>query len=345
MKRVLFFSLLSLFVLVCCNTNSTHYCTVKGTVKGLEDGTKLELENEFNHFEIVGKGVVKNGTFEINPNVSAPTHVYLYTKDGEQLKDFFLEPGTIIVNVDASDEKDYLTGATGTLTNEISHKYRTLVKSGNQEAAKALMDSVLDAEQTGVLALYFAPDYYKSSTQALSVLDRLSPELAKLEYVADLREELTRRLKTDPGKKYINMEYPDRNGKPISLSSVINNPNNRYVLIDLWATWCESCVEMVPELVELYAKYHEKGFEIYSLSMDPESRYDMWKTFIAENKMNWINVCDRSGGRENSKVWHNYALGGIPTTLLIDCQTGNIIARNEPELDKILDKLLTTQNR
>ena len=340
MKRLFILTILSLFVLASCHQKSTEsgYCTVKGTVKGLKDGTKLELQDEFQHFEIVGKGVVKDGTFEIHPDVSAPTHVYLYTKDGDQLKDFILEPGTILVEVDATDEDDYRTGATGTPSNDLDRRHLELYDRGDKEAANALIDSILNAEQTGALALDYAHNWCDSTAQALRALERLSPELAKLDFVTEFKDELTRRLKTEAGNKYVDMEYPDVNGKQIRLSSVVNNPNNRYVLVDFWATWCSGCVESVPHLVELYAKYHQKGLEIYGVSMDPKGRFDIWKTFLPKNKMTWINVCDfNGGGKENSKAWYDYALSGIPTTLLIDCQTGEIIFRGN--LDAIEAKL------
>ena len=43
------------------NQNQSDYCTVKGTVKGLSDGTKLELLDAFNNWEVVGTGSVKKG--------------------------------------------------------------------------------------------------------------------------------------------------------------------------------------------------------------------------------------------------------------------------------------------
>lgn len=97
-------------------------------------------------------------------------------------------------------------------------------------------------------------------------------------------------------------------------------------------------VKNIPQLVEIYAKYHKRGLGIYGVSFDPKRRCDTWKTFLQKNKMTWINVCDfNGGGKKNSKAWYDYALSGIPTTLLIDCQTGKIIARGE--LDEIEAKL------
>ena len=329
------------------NQKQSDYCTVKGTVKGLSDGTKLELLDAFNNWEVVGTGSVKKGAFEIHPDVSSPTHVYLYVQEGLQLKDFILEPGTILVEVDANDEEDLGTGAKGTPSNEIDYKYLALIHSGNQEAAQAIKDSVLNAKQTGALALAKVEYWCKSSVQALGVLDRLSPELAALPYIEELRKELTQRIKTEPRTEgcdivplFIDMEYPDVNGKPISLSSVVNNPNNRYVLVDFWATWCTGCVEAMPQLKEIYAKYHEKGLEIYGLSVNSDRK--LWGSFVEERQLAWVNVCDGTGGsKEDSKVRQDYALRGYPTTLLIDCQSGEVIARDElEEIDTMLAELL-----
>ncbi len=329
------------------NQKQSDYCTVKGTVKGLSDGTKLELLDAFNNWEVVGTGSVKKGAFEIHPDVSSPTHVYLYVQEGLQLKDFILEPGTIRVEVDANDKEDLETGAKGTPSNEIDYKYFALSRSGNQEAAQAIKDSVLNAEQTGALALAKIEYWCKSSVQALDVLDRLSPELAALPYIEELRKELTQRIKTEPRTEgsdivplFIDMEYPDVNDKPISLSSVVNDPNNRYILVDFWATWCSGCVEAMPQLKEIYAKYHEKGLEIYGLSVNSDRK--LWGSFVEERQLAWVNVCDGTGGsKEDSKVRQDYALRGYPTTLLIDCQSGEVIARGElEEIDTMLAELL-----
>ena len=328
------------------NSQLPEYCTVKGNIKGVKDGTKLVLQDAWNGFEVIEKSVVTDGTYEFHPHIAEPTHVYLYTKDGIQLKDFILEPGTITADVDADDEEDYAVCGIGTVSNDLRRKRNELESSGNKAAADSLMYEVLSAEETGPLALLFAADVCNSSVKALSALNRLSPDLAKKPFVEELREELTRRVRTEPRTEgsdiiplFIDMSYPDVNGKPVSLSSVVQNPDNRYVLIDFWATWCSPCVASVPLLKELYAKYHAKGFEIYSVSEDGDEKN--WKSFVSKNQMTWINVKDDQPGRKGSKAWFDYALHGIPTFLLVDTQSGEIIARNnKDELDSLLDKLL-----
>ena len=101
-----------------------------------------------------------------------------------------------------------------------------------------------------------------------------------------------------------------------------------------WATWCAPCLESIPKLKEVYAKYHDKGLEIYGISQD--SKTQEWKSFVAEKEMTWINVLAHGG-----KVYKEYGIQYIPTVFLIDCKTGEILVHEaHPDLDAILSELL-----
>ena len=320
-------------------------CIVKGTVKGVRNGTKVELLNEWDQYNVVGTGKVRNGAFEIYPTMSGPAHVYLYVHNGTQLKDFFLEPGTILVEATAEDESLLFTGATGTPTNDLYHKYLTLGTDGQDDSSRtSFRDSVMAQATGGSLALYFSQN--GTAARALPVLDRLSPELAALPFVADLRDELTRRAKTeprlsedDPANFFVDMEFPDVDGNLVKLSDVVNDPANRYVLLDFWTTWCGPCNEDLPYVRDIYARYHGKGLEIYSVSEDVNE--ERWKPFMAEHGMTWINVHDTNPGRGNDGIWETYALHGVPTLILIDGNTGEIIARgSQLDLEALLSERL-----
>lgn len=348
MKKLIFaFSLM--LVLGACQSqpqSQSGYCTVKGNIKGVRNGTKLELQDEYDSFKVIETVRVKDGAYEFHPCVAGPTHVYLYIKNGLQLKDFILEPGTIVADVDATDEDDYAVCATGTPSNDFLSKIDSLYDNGDKEAFLALRDEVLNADETGILGLYLAGRGGTPACKGLRALEHLSPDFASMPYVAALREELARRAKTEPAPEgsetpncFIDMEFPDANGNLISLSSVVNDPANRYVLLDFWATWCSPCRESIPVLKDLYAKYHEMGLEIYSVSEDVNEKN--WKSFLPENGMDWINVRDDKPGRQNSKAWFDYALHGIPTMLLLDGETGEILLRDHmADFDATLSALL-----
>ena len=52
------------------------------------------------------------------------------------------------------------------------------------------------------------------------------------------------------------------------LDSVIAGYRGQVVLVDYWATWCLSCVELFPHTVELHEKFGEKGLAVISVSLD-----------------------------------------------------------------------------
>ena len=84
----------------------------------------------------------------------------------------------------------------------------------------------------------------------------------------------------------------------------------------------------------MYAKYHDKGLEIYSISQDSKAKD--WKEYVEKNEMTWINVLAPVSG----KVYKDYGIEIIPRVFLIDCKTGEILVHEgQPDLEAILSKL------
>jgi len=112
---------------------------------------------------------------------------------------------------------------------------------------------------------------------------------------------------------------PNPDGDTIALSSL----RGKYVLIDFWASWCRPCRVENPHLVENYKKYHDKGFEIYQVSLDKKK--EAWVNAIKQDKLNWLHVSDLQYW--NSAPAKIYKVEGIPASFLINRQ-GKIIAKN-----------------
>ena len=151
------------------------------------------------------------------------------------------ESGTVRVDVNDEDESTLFLGATGTPDNDLFHRIKILEKDGRKEEAVALMDSVLAEKQAGPLALRLAPYHCQSSYQYLRVLDKLTPELDAMPYVAQTREELTRRIKTEPRPEgvdfipvYIDMDYPDVHGNPVSTFQKMKRNGNSSLRKTRW---------------------------------------------------------------------------------------------------------------
>lgn len=111
----------------------------------------------------------------------------------------------------------------------------------------------------------------------------------------------------------------DVNGKVRSLAEF----RGKVVLIDFWASWCGPCRQENPNVVNMYKQFHNKGFEIFSVSLDKAEK--AWKGAIAEDDLTWTHVSDLKFW--DSKPAADYGVKSIPFTVLID-KEGKIIAKN-----------------
>ena len=121
------------------------------------------------------------------------------------------------------------------------------------------------------------------------------------------------------GQPFIDFTGETLDGKSVSLSEIVQN--NKLVMLDFWASWCAPCMQSMPELVDIYKEYKEKGLEIIGISSDENAQ--RWKNAIQKNGMNWLQI--RSAGED--RIGQDYVIKFIPYTILIG-QDGKIIARH-----------------
>ena len=69
----------------------------------------------------------------------------------------------------------------------------------------------------------------------------------------------------------------------------------KVVLLSFWATWCEPCIDAVPELRRLYTQYEKEPFVMVGVNLDHD-RATATK-FVEANGMGWPQVTDESSAR------------------------------------------------
>jgi len=129
-------------------------------------------------------------------------------------------------------------------------------------------------------------------------------------------------VKTSIGKAYTDLELSAPDGKTVKLSDLMKN--NKVTLIDFWASWCGPCRSEMPNVINAYNQFKDKGFGIVGISLD--SNAEAWKTAIGELGMTWAQMSDLKGWK--SLAAETYGVTSIPHTILIDNSTGAIIARD-----------------
>jgi len=117
------------------------------------------------------------------------------------------------------------------------------------------------------------------------------------------------------GKTVSNFVLSDPQDKPISFDQF----KGKYVMLDFWASWCGPCRQSFPTMRKIYQQYKDKGFEIFSISIDENKA--AWLKAVTEENNPWAQALD------NQDVSHKgFAITGVPTTYLIDPQ-GKIVAK------------------
>jgi thiol-disulfide isomerase/thioredoxin len=98
----------------------------------------------------------------------------------------------------------------------------------------------------------------------------------------------------------------------------------KVVLLDFWATWCPPCRAELPNVVATYQKYHDKGFDVLSVSLDEPMNGPALLQFVHDHNMTWPQIYD--GQYWNAAVAVEYGVHAIPCPVLVDGDTGMIMA-------------------
>lgn len=192
-----------------------------------------------------------------------------------------------------------------------------ILKKALQNNIKAFIDT--NKSEVSLFAVY--------SLDMESELGFVESQLPKFEKlfpgnmeVASLKNEVESYKSIQIGTKATDLNYKDPNGNTIRLSSL----EGQVVLLDFWASWCGPCRKTNPELVDIYNDYQNKGFTVYSVSLD--KKRDAWLNAISQDQLAWKNhVSDLKGWQaEGAQL---YKVRSIPSTFLLD-KNGVIVARN-----------------
>lgn len=123
-----------------------------------------------------------------------------------------------------------------------------------------------------------------------------------------------------------------------SLADAMKSLKGKVIYVDLWATWCGSCLNEFPYLPRIKEKVKDLGIAFLYISTDKPENKERWEKSIRHYKLKGYHLLASPAlSKAIYKEFGNY----IPHYLIID-KAGNIVERNAPALkqtDTLYEKL------
>ena len=339
----------------CQNTAAADGYEVAGQLKNAPAGTVLHL-GELTGSQFVEKTQGKtdaDGKFSLKGTALAPGIYQLKVDESNQVLLFLDNKTRVQIIGDAKNlpatyavkgSKDaevlrqftqVMEGSKAQLE-DLNKRYNAAGQAGKTDEMKAVEKEYLavqgrnNAKLKGLIRKNatsvvsgFAVGAFLNPDEEFQFTDSVAAVQRKVNPGSPFTKELTARLEpmrvTAKGAlaPEINLATPE--GKPLALSSL----RGKYVLLDFWASWCGPCRQENPNVVKAYNKFKDKGFTIYSVSLDQDRA--KWLKAIETDGLAWHHVSDLAGW--NSAGGSAYGVKAIPQSFLIDPQ-GHIVAKN-----------------
>lgn len=368
--------LTTLLIYACAKEDSP---TLQGTAVGIPDGTEIYLQElgENNKMIPIDTALVTNETFKFKRPTTEGKGLNILSVAGINGKLLMVQEAAPL-SVTVYRDSVGVSKVTGGKENELFNNYVLNNRARNQQKvalqqkanqANAQTDGIAAQEymeQIKEIDELFISDKKKlveenpsSVISVIALSDLINAKVLKVEesetyfnsldtdiqnstigtsiknYIAQLKSQRIAEGVASLGNKAPEFTAPTPDGKQLALSETLG----KYTIIDFWASWCRPCRMENPNVVNVYNKYHSKGLNIISVSLDKAGQEQRWKQAIEKDQMDWYHV-------SNLQFWQDpiaraYGIRSIPATYLLD-ENGVIIAKNlrGAALGKKMEELL-----
>ncbi len=350
-------------VLTSCAKENNY--KIDGSAEGIKDGTNVFLQEISGQNQLVNidTSTVKDGKFSFDPAEVENSDLNLITVEGingnivfvsenEKLKINANKDSIIDSSVKGGEQNDFFK----TYFDEVmgSNKERQRIQQEGMAAMREKDTIKVDAiraemedinENSVTKRLKMIDDHKDSNVSVLILSDLIGLRLIDAAKAEEKFNALSEKVKnSEKGKKLSEIiakakaseiastlpeignmapqfSAPTPQGKALALSDALG----KYTIIDFWASWCKPCRVENPNVVNVYKKYHAKGLNIISVSLDKPDDKKSWTDAISKDNMDWYHVSNLLFW--NEPVAKKYGVTAIPATFLLDAN-GKIIDKN-----------------
>lgn len=359
MKKILF--ILMIIAVASCKTGDTkkpnHF--IEGDAPGIFNGMRVYVNklNAGNRPMVMDTAIVMDEKFYFDKkeNITFPEVRFLSMDTGDDKFVFIQgdEPLKIEINKDTlwaskvfgSEENRLLYDfrkkqadyqiSSNQFKNDRGDAYRSGDEAAGSEITKKWMDAeenykngifqTIESNSDKLVSSMIIGDLLNSklidTDKARTLFNFLKGDVKESPITKSLETYLLKFEKTAIGAKAPTFEGKTPDGNVLKLEDALG----KITLIDFWASWCGPCRRENPNVVRAYKAYHDKGFNIISVSLDRPNAEAAWKAAIEKDEMDWFHISRLMHWQD--PIAKLYNVTGIPATFLLD-ENGTIIAKN-----------------
>jgi len=320
-----------LIVFWACACSRTEKYSVSGTWEGADGHVVYLLEGRGEDARVVDSAVVRDGKFGMSKAFTQARRLTLSMGKRNQVILLDREPVTVEIKGFLGEE-----GVANSCVVKGSPEQIVIKRAEELQMVRGLaaafgysmdredvsIEAFIDSNLNRVSMAYFLEDLLLSQYPFEAVernYERLTPEVKISVPGRSLKERIDYIGPTRMGGIAPDIDLTTPDGKKETLYSL----RGKYVLLDFWASWCGPCRKEIPCLKSIYERFKDKGFEIYSVSLDDKK--EAWTGAIQELNLPWIQVSSLKGW--DCPVAKRYGVTSVPTMYLLNPE-GKIVAMN-----------------